>query len=106
MALPVHILYLTINENITSEKEGVAKKLLAKVSAIQKISASCCLLNASMSLAHNEIITAGQTDQLLNIEIGVKDANAGYMNKIKSDRLFYEKLSAYIADNKLPFSRI
>lgn len=106
MSYRVHILYLTINENITSEKEGVAKKLLAKVSAIQRISASCRLLNAKISYAHDDTAVIADTGTLVNIEIGVKQANTGYLNKIKSDVAFYEKLAAYIEKSGIPFGRI
>jgi glycosyltransferase involved in cell wall biosynthesis len=106
MSYSVNILYLTVNENITSEKEGVAKKLLAKVAAIQSISSSCRLLNAIINYGHNDTVTLTSTGTFINIEIGVKQANEGLLKKIKSDVLFYEKLAAYIEQNQISFDRI
>lgn len=106
MAYPIDILYLTINENIASEKEGVAKKLLAKVAAIQNISTSCRLLNATISFTHDDTVTIMDTPEFVSIEIGIKAANTGYLNKIKCDVAFYEKLVTYIEKNRFSFGRI
>lgn len=100
------VLYLTVNENIISEKAGVSKKLLSKVEALGSICSSCFLLNAVLSLAHDDIIVLVKNKSLESIEIGVKEANTGYLNKIKSDVSFYAKLAGYINDNKMSFDRI
>lgn len=103
---PMNILYLTVNENITSEKEGVAKKLLTKVAAIHNISSSCRLLNARISYAHNNTVVIANTQAFTNIEIGVKEANTGYLNKIRCDVLFYKKLADYMEHSRIAFDRI
>ncbi len=106
MKYPFDILYLTINENISPEKGGVARKLLAKVEAIQNISSSCRLLNATISYEHDDTVTVTDTPAFVNIEIGIKAANTGYLNKIHCDVAFYEKLVAYIERNRFSFDRI
>lgn len=106
MKYPFNILYLTINENISPEKGGVARKLLAKVEAIQNISTSCRLLNATISYEHDDTVTVTDTPAFVNIEIGIKAANTGYLNKINCDVAFYEKLVAYIERNRFSFDRI
>lgn len=100
------ILYLTINENITSQDEGVSKKLISKIKAIRKLCSNCILLNASLNLSHDEFKLIEKNEDFVNIEIGVKNANRGYLNKIKSDHLFYQKLGNYIIDNNILSDRI
>ncbi len=99
------ILYLTVNETINPGSEGVSKKLLSKITAIQKFSANCIWLNASISLKHNQLREVEKNDQYINIEIGVEKANNGYFNKIKSDELFYGLLATYIKERSLTYDR-
>jgi glycosyltransferase involved in cell wall biosynthesis len=100
------ILYLTTNENISSGDEGVSKKLISKIKAIQKICPNSILLNANLNLSHNEFKLIEKNNYYINVEIGVKEANVGYLNKIKSDNLFYKKLGDYIQANTIPCDRI
>lgn len=100
------ILYLTLNEDLNSQESGVSRKLLSKVTAIKNLVSKCILLNANTSVLHNEIKLIEKNDLFVNIEIGVKKANIGYLNKIKCDKLFYTKLANFIKDNEFDFERI
>jgi hypothetical protein len=102
---PFSILYLTINENINSLEEGVSKKLQAKIAAIKTICPQSLLLNASINLYHNDTLLNFKNEFITSIDVGVKDANKGYLNKNKSDNLFYRKLASYIKNN-IKFDRI
>ncbi|MEI8137682.1 MAG: glycosyltransferase [Bacteroidota bacterium] len=106
MEFSFSILYITINENISSQNEGVSKKLLTKINAIQKFCPLCVLLNAKISLTHNEVKVLEKNDHFANVEIGVKEANTGYLNKINSDKCFYKKLAEFIENNGLTSDRI
>ena len=64
------------------------------------------LLNATVSYEHNEVKLLKKNNYFVSIEIGVKEVNNGYLNKIKTDKLFYKKLTQYITVNAIKFSRI
>ena len=106
MEYPFSILYITINENISSIYEGVSKKLLTKINALQKICSSCILLNGKISIEHNDVKIVEKNNRFVTVEIGVKEGNVGYLNKIKSDKLFYRKLADYIENNQFVTDRI
>jgi hypothetical protein len=104
--VPLKLLYLTINEQISSFESGVSKKLNNKIIALKAYTSYCILLNASVSNLHNEIKLLNENDWLIHIEIGVQEANKGYLNILDCDRLFYKKLAQFIQEKNFNFDRI
>ena len=106
MADTFNILYLTVNENITSEENGVSKKLAVKIEAIQRICTGSILLNANLSTEHQEIKLLFKNSTFISIEIGVKLLSKHYLNKIRQDKFFYNKLAVFIETSGLLKDRI
>lgn len=100
------MLYLTVNERIGSDENGVSRKLVSKIQALQKYCKECFLLNAIISREHNEVRILNTNKYYTEIEIGVQKVNSGYFNKVKCDKLFYKSLAAYIQEQKILFDRI
>lgn len=99
------LLYLTINETISAHG-GVSNKLFNKVEALAKEVQSCVFLNAKMSLENDSISEKVLKEGFTEVEIGVKKANNGYLKKVKSDKLFYERLASFITERHYRFDRI
>jgi hypothetical protein len=99
-------LYLTINEDISSAKGGVSNKLINKVRALRAQVQACHLLNARFTLEHDEIKELDNNHELNNIQIGVRNANKGYLNTINTDKIFYKKLTEYIIAKNYKQDRI
>jgi hypothetical protein len=99
-------LYLTINEDISSTKGGVSNKLMNKVRAVQVQGSACNLLNARITLEHNEVIELDGHDGFNDIQIGVSTANKGYLNTVNTDTAFYKKLTEYIIGKNYGQDRI
>jgi hypothetical protein len=99
-------LYLTINEDISSAKGGVSNKLLNKVRAIGTQVSGCTLLNARISLDHDEVKELSSNSELNDIQIGVQNANKGSLNTINTDKTFYKKLTDYIVAKNYKQDRI
>lgn len=105
MKKDLSILYLTINETITAHG-GVSNKLFSKVEALSIEVKSCVFLNAKMSFENDSASEKSLKQGFSEVVIGVKEANTGYLNKIKSDILFYKKLAVYLERNQISFDRI
>jgi hypothetical protein len=100
------ILYLSINEQLSSKENGVSKKLISKVEALGKYCSGCILLNAIYTTHHTDVKILEKGNLFSEIEIGVKEANTGYLNKINCDKLFYKKLGDYIKEQNISCNRI
>lgn len=103
---PRNILYLTVNETINVQTGGVSKKLEAKVSALKQKVDNCWFLNAMIAVKHDEIKVHTHEKDFTSIEIGVQSANKGYLNKINSDRAFYDRLGKYVDQHYPNITRI
>jgi hypothetical protein len=99
------LLYLTINETISAHG-GVSNKLFNKVEALDKEVERCIFLNAKMSLENDSITEKTLKEGFSEVEIGVKKANTGYLKKVKSDKLFYERLASFLQERNYRFDRI
>lgn len=101
----MNLLYLTINETL-ADTGGVSNKLFNKVNALKNEVTSCHFLNAKISFNHDLITERIISDGFLEVEIGLKSVNVGYLNKIKSDIHFYRSLATFIHQKNNEINRI
>lgn len=105
MKKDISLLYLTINETL-SEHGGVSNKLFNKVTALREEVKICNYLNAKILIDKDGLTEKNIKAGFKEIQIGVKKANKGYLNKVNSDILFYETLSSFLIDQDYKFDKI